>query len=377
MKMKMFLSFLCTVLVFSIISATVVKAESAPVVIENQSSNRTVESYELEVFSEIPNEINKVIGHKKVNAITEISQNTDEISANVISAEDYYDLNGNFIKSVVKIEQGQNNYNSGVIENTTSNKEFDTPKTILNVTSAKDFKGPGKIESSKNNDIAIENHLATLTKEKKNFNVKKQNVPGFTKSDLIELRSQLTEIKEQHFLKTNELKATQDLYSTSSIIRAGAFDNYYNYDGVTGNFTVQALTYSSAHKYFKRTGTTRNNATNNNSYVAFKDNIDGYEKNAWEYMEGSKFAEVTSWASFVASASVFIGTTLTGPAGWLAAIGAALNVVLLLGSYTSALYATSYRAGLSKNAASYLSAAQGMIAYGSWSGGTYTTVSGF
>ncbi len=49
----------------------------------------------------------------------------------------------------------------------------------------------------------------------------------------------------------------------------------------------------------------------------------------------------------------------------------------MLYSFTSAGYATYYRASLSRNAQEYLRKAQNIIAYGSWSGGTYGLVIGF
>ena len=395
--MKYLVSIIVSVFLFSVISVSESRAESTTIVKNNTENQRTIESFEIETFSETTNSegINEISGSKKVNAITEINANEDSVSTIITSAEDYYDINGKFLKSLISVQKFNNDYVSGEATIEKSEKEISKPQTILNYSESKIVKEANDKKLTNENKLTIDKHLQKLIKNKKQFKSSKDQVQGFTKLDLKRIKDIVEKGKAKYQSNPNyaaknynislnnstvntELNQNNSSFAvTASVIdNAGAFDNYYNYDGVTGNFTVQSLS-GAKHQYIKYQGTTRNNTKNWNSYSAFKTNIDAYESYIKIKMESSNWSVVADWAFLVADAVIFVVGLGSGPAGWLAAMAAAYSAVNLLKDFTSVAYATTYRASLSKTAQQYLKNAQAKMYYTNWSNYTSSVVPGF
>lgn len=383
--MKYILSLISSVLLFTLVTSGTGYAESNTD-LKTEIDQKNVESYEIEVFSDTPDEegIYEIVGHKKVNTVTNMSGDIDNIKTAMTTVEDYYDLNGNFIESIISITDFENNFINGKGISEVNSKKSNTPQTILNVTETKFIETNEKKLSTEEQKL-IEKRLNFLTKEKSNFSIEKNEFDGLTKDALMDLKKRALEAQKRNLANpqyainnynTTLVNNTTDV-NPLSLESKGAFDNYFSYNGVNGNFTAQAIGYASKHRYFKRTGTTRNNPTNNATFLKFKNNISSYEDYIVRRMELSKWTVVASWAFLVADLAVFVLGFGTGPGGWVAAITAAYSIVNLLANYTNNSYATSYRANLSKSAQQYLANAQNIIAYGNWSGGTYGSVVGY
>ncbi|GEN85160.1 hypothetical protein SLU01_34720 [Sporosarcina luteola] len=207
---------------------------------------------------------------------------------------------------------------------------------------------------------------------------------GFTYEGISNIEKMMIESYKNAMVKSKykdqNYNTTLDVpeVTTHVVKNKGAYDNYYTDDWTTRNFVAQALTYSSPHRYFKRTGNVLNG--NDGSFLYFTDQIDIYEAGMVS-MEHFKFAEVAAWQSYVSSLGLyFLGTaasTMGGSDGWVGALSQIANTVGILGAYTSGAYATKDRVNFSKQTQQALSNAQTVLVYGAWNSDTFGSVVGF
>lgn len=389
-NLKNILRVIVLMLILGSVSFGAESAKASSISLGDYQNVKKVESFEVEYLSDIPNEegLYELLGYKKVNSIWEVTKTTDAVETVLTSVEDYYDLEGKFIESKVVIGEYENDYNTGEANVKIRNKEFKSPQTIKVNKKTVNSEDRTLINEDK---VKVENHIANLIKDRKSLNEKSEKVKGLTKEDLAEIKAQINKIQLEHKNKESIVNTSEEavyqtaavlskeaVYQTAAVQRAGAYDNYYNYDYTTGKFTIQALGYNVDSRYFHRTGSTINNSTNATLFNSFKNNIDNYELNIINYMEASKWSnELAIWASAIASAIVFMFDKGTGPEGWLGAMLAVYSTIELLGSWTSALYATYQRAEYSRNAQKYLRNAQNLIAWGNWQSSSVKSVIGY
>ncbi|WP_391115873.1 hypothetical protein [Psychrobacillus sp. L3] len=382
--MKKFICLLVAVLIFSMVSpsmigsAQVVKVESQP------QRTKMVESFESEYFSDTPDDIgvHEVAGYKKTNVVTDSLQDDNGIETNLLMAEDYYDLDGHFVKSLVSIQYAKNDINTGNSEVTIRNKELSNQSTILNKTSKSTF-----VELSDESKILIEKHLTELTKDKDSFSFEVHNFKGMTKEDIKTMKTLINEANEARNSKQYSAYKNVNYNTTwsndelnvgtlATIERAGAYDNYYTHDTNSGAYTAQVLSYSSPHRYGTRSGNTVTTSKAATQMVDFKKHIMKYETTLEINMLSNKYTEVTDWCFAIASTIVFLAGYGTGPVGWVGSMIFAVNALSLLRTWTSFNYGSTERVELSKVAQEHLKNAQQVFNYGDWGTG-FSVVVGF
>lgn len=85
----------------------------------------TIEHIEVYV-EEIPRQ-----GFKKVNAVTTLQEGEKFLRGNTKSVEDFYDMDGNYIKTEIIHSTGNKTYISPAIDGDVRKKELQEPSTIL------------------------------------------------------------------------------------------------------------------------------------------------------------------------------------------------------------------------------------------------------
>jgi hypothetical protein len=70
-------------------------------------------------------------GFKKVNAITSIEEGKNYMKTDIKAIEDFYDMEGNYIKTEIIHSTGNKTYVSPAIEGDTRKEELQEPSTIL------------------------------------------------------------------------------------------------------------------------------------------------------------------------------------------------------------------------------------------------------
>lgn len=247
---------------------------------------QSVESYSIETLS---NELNEdgfyeVTGYKKVNAFTSVWTFSDSMKSHIEVVEDYYDLNGNFINSIVKSEDFENDLTIGKAKHKQKIKEFDKPKTMFVTSSKEKFH---KVNLSPSEEQQVKSHIQHLTEQLPDSQFK--SVQGFTKAQPDEAKKVADEL-----IKSGALQDVLTAETTGTTEAKGAFDNYYNHNLSTGSFVAQALG-SAGHKYIKVTGSTYGSTKNATSMTSFKSHINNYEYYVVQRMEWPTWTEVASW----------------------------------------------------------------------------------
>ncbi|MEK3917855.1 hypothetical protein [Paenibacillus sp. FSL H7-0331] len=289
---------LSTVLLFNSIAP--VSAQS----IVDPQSKETVESFTIETMSTEKNAdgLYVVTGYKNVDSIMKFNTREGKIILNVSMVKDYYDTNGNFVKTVIKDEGIDNNLVTGEAEKLVSNitenlapKTLKSKKAVSSATLSENDKK--KIKES------IQNEVNNLPKEKPVKTI------GFTESHLLEIKEKVKELQLQK-------QKNDQTMGINSVLMKGAYDNYYNYDLTSGSFVVQALS-AQAHKYIKYTGSTIGSTKNSNSMTSYMSYINNYEDAIVAGMAGPNSWEVAGWVTAIVSFTTFVVGVAGGPAGWL------------------------------------------------------------
>jgi len=231
--------------------------------------------------------------------------------------------------------------------------------TTISVNRTRDKSQNGPIEINSTEALAIEKNIEE--KSKLLVDVKYEQVQGFTRQQFLDLKMKIDKLK-------NEMKI-------QALDRAGAYDNYYNYEYTNGNFVAQALS-AQSQKYIKYVGTTIGDSKNASAFNTFRSYIDDYETNVVDYMESNTFYEVLGWASALSSFVLLVVGWGTGPAGWITIVlnyGGALS---LFAGLTSTAYGTYSRLQYSKNAATSLENARNQMYYNNWGNISMSVVNG-
>jgi hypothetical protein len=387
--MRLLKILLALLLTFSVTVPNFVHAKE-----KESTTYRTVESFEMEVLSTEVNDENlyEVTGSKKVNSITEITEGSDFIKTKIISLEDFYDLEGEYIKTVLKIEEFSNNFSNGKAKHKIKEKEFNQPKTIHTLSKKTKIKGAEIKDITEDEEKELENYLMNLVHNTKEMKLKEKDIKGMTFKELNDLREIASEFKEKKVVKIennhlvvdkkalneiiNENKTNAFFTTASTVEAAGAFDNYYNHNLSNGNFVAQALS-SSPHKYVKITGTTNGNSKNASTLVKFKDNIDSYERYIIDRMEYATWTEVAGWFGVLMGLVTIVVGFPTGPVGWVEIVLYYGGALATFAGLTSSAYATYSRLSLSRYAAQYCQNARDLLYYTNWSNVNMTVVNGF
>lgn len=369
---------------------------------KSEKSYVTVESFEVETLSEdmVDVKLSEDVtakqyvntGSKKVNSITEITEDSESITTKITALEDFYDLDGNYLKTVLKIEEFANNYDTGKATHKMKEKEYDKPKTLNNPSSSTKINNFNSKSLTNTQQNDIKNSLNILTKEP-NFKEVEKEIQGITANEMTNLRRLSSDVQKYEVIKLKDGKLTVDeealkemvesdqtgtysVLASSTVEQAGAFDNYYRHDISNGSFTAQALS-DSPHKYVKYTGTTYNNSLNASTMTSFKSNIDSYESYVIQRMEYATWTEVAGWFGVLMGLASIVYGYGTGPAGWVSIVlyyGGALST---FSGLTSSAYATYSRLNLSRYAAQYCQNARDLLYYKNWSNVTMELYSGF
>lgn len=340
----------------SILAFTMIATPAAQANEKSKEQITNVENYTIETLSDEVNEEGMYVetGYKNVNAITEVTKDGDRILTTMKSVEDYYDTNGNFLRSVVLENVAQNDYQTGKAKFKENKREAKSP-----------LAQPEKANQSvvqKN----LESLVAPLDINKSQFT----EVKGLSYADIEQVKQVAKELQAS-------IASTQTV-SAQSVEMAGAFDSYYNHDLSNGNFIAQALSLV-GHQYIKVTGTTYGSSKNATQMANFKSNIDQYERYVIDKMEYATWTEVAGWAGVVMGLATIVLGYGTGPVGWVAISLYYGGALATFAGLTSSIYATKSRLDLSKNAAQYLeNARQTLFKYPSdWEVKSATLVSGF
>ncbi|MFX3643254.1 MAG: hypothetical protein ACE3L7_32180 [Candidatus Pristimantibacillus sp.] len=356
-----------------LISATAVLslffATSVPAATAQSLPTEKIKNYEkftIETLSENSEGFYIPTGHKVVSAVSTIEQKKGElIATNVSLVEDYYDLNNNFINSLVKHEEFSNNLQTGKASELKQSKVLDKiqiqiPEEQRNNIALKDLKSHSfTLSETDKRDLEKNINDLVVSLDKGEF----KEIVGITQADLDKVQQLITE--------------NQKNVSTLSVAMAGAYDNYYNYDYSNGNYRVQSL--GSPHKYIRYTGSTINNNTASNSITTFMDHIYNYEKYTQIDMEGASKTEITGWVFTLAAMITMVVGFASGPVGWVAIVSTYGGALATFGGYTTTSYATIQRLNLSKLAAQYQNNAMTMNYQGHiyWPNSTFSEHNGF
>lgn len=388
-EMKLLKLVFTFVLFFGITAPSISHAQTS----DETTSHITVESFEMENLSSEQNNdgLYENIGSKKVNSITEITEGKNSIQTKITALEDFYDLEGEFQKSVFKIDVFTNDYSTGKAKHKFQVKEFDTPQTIENVTKSTKITEPKIKTLTDTEKNTVTTHLKKLIKNN-HFKVTEKDIDGITFEKMKEMREMSKKLQEAGVLKFKNGSIQIDHEALSGVIQEntsnspittlatvearGAFDNYYNHNLSTGAFVAQALS-GTGHKYVKITGTTYNNTKNANTMVKFKSAITSYESYVIQRMEYATWTEVAGWFGVLMGLVTIVAGYGTGPVGWVAISLYYGGALATFAGLTSTSYATYSRLSLSKSAAQYCQTARDLLYYTNWSGTTATVVSGF
>jgi hypothetical protein len=90
-----------------------------------------IESFSIEVLEENGEKLFDEFGYKNVNAVSEIIENKKEIVTKVSVIEDYYDVHGTYLKTIVKVEEGSLNLGNGKSTGKVREKEFKQPLALF------------------------------------------------------------------------------------------------------------------------------------------------------------------------------------------------------------------------------------------------------
>lgn len=394
--LKKLIMSLCFLLVFSSISSTAFASglEKVDGPDDSVRETKSVESFEYQEFADGKiiegHQMYDLIGHKHVNLLrtTNYDPKTGIVKSTTHSLEDFYNLEGEYVSSEIIIKDYVNNFNTGKALGSNKTLEVNTPIAKFAPTSSTVSEN---LYSEMNEETKgeLETYILSLTKNDSNFKVEIGDEIGLTFEDLNKIDEDMAKhrkkVMTQQIYKDKKYNTTIDGSDISPMntIAVGAFDNYYSQNSSTGDFTIQVLTYSSPHRYWKRTGNTRGTANTNNanSSASFFQYINTYENAINLGMNYLDNAEVAAWQSYVASLALYVAAGAVslsgGPIGWTAFAVVVGDSLLLLKTYTSAKYATAQRAANSIAAQKALQTAQGIMVYNRWDTTTYNTVKGF
>ncbi len=326
-----------------------------------------IENYVIETYSGEVNEENifKKTGYKQVNSITEINKTSKYITTEVKIIEDYYDLNGTFLESIISIEEYHNNYFTGKAKVRSNKESINIPSTIYG---KKNIPTPNAKMVKYNGNLAEEESI-------------KKNIESIASDMAI---SDFRDVKGYSFNELEEISNTIKNLSPMSNFNcgivecAGAYDNYYNHNISNGDFIIQALS-STKGKYIKYTGSTFGSTKNATSVANFKRYIDNYEDYLIDQMEYSQWETTFTWLPTIVGFVLFAAGIVAGPGGWVALVNTwtIAEGLTLFASLTGTTYAVVGNYQASKNAMQNLENARSAMYYSNYENITMEVVNGY
>lgn len=391
--MKIISSILSVLLIFTLVAPNMAFANKESL----QKEHTTVESYEIETLADELNEdyIYENTGTKKVQAITTIIEKPNKVESEITSIQDYYDLEGNFLKSVVLVENFSNNYKTGEATYKQKEKQYKTPqilnKQVFNTSPDEKFKEEILTTDKKEK---IKSGMSAKLQEN-GFKEKEERIKGLTYEDIETIKEYVAEQYEAATASTTDsnsaeaqglrpdvkdyestLELEEPTYSALYVERNGAFDTYYNHDTTTGKFTAQALS-ATARKYVKTTGTTLGNSKNAGTLAKFKNATTNWKYYVEQKMRYNAFPEVAGWVSALMGLGVLVAGFGVGPAGWVSIVLNSASAFSVFLGFTSSYYATASRLDMSRVGAQYNQNARNLMYYTNWSGVSRVLVWGY
>lgn len=370
------LKFVAGSLILTIGLSTAVPWASASTV--ELKNDPVIEAYTVKTYTDFESE-DKLIeetGYKSVNSILKTSEINGVSNVDNLKVEDYYDISGNYIHTLVSRQQYVNDLNTGKATTTTSEEVINTPTSI-------------QINNSQKNAVTelepIDEKLIKENVLKFTSNLgegKTEEVPGYTRQDVSEMITLAKELQENYTLEINENAPTGEKivitpnYASpcDNVTRCnGAFDNYWNYDFSTGKFKVQVLSEYAKH-YHGVTGSTIGSTKNATSLQTMMGFIDEYERNMIDLMDYNRHESDFTWLVVITSLISIIQGVTGGPPGWLTLFTMGVSVVSIFRDMTSASYATNRNVDYSRAAMSNLQNARHMIV---WPGSYFENYSYF
>jgi len=229
MSKKLYRPFYLTIIItllLSVIGPSISLAESTS--IKDEMKDITTEAFVIETFEKNKEGILEKVGYQKLNTITETIRMNNKVSTIFYTVEDYYNLDGKFLKSLVKHEEFINDLSTGKALEKKNEIELSEPMTILIEELS--------VEQNHNNKITMDeqNVLYQYINEQVSQlrDVDYKETQGYTQKELDELVKLANEASKKFEDEKNRLTAAN-----------GAYDNYYNTNNYNGSFTIQALSY--------------------------------------------------------------------------------------------------------------------------------------
>ncbi|NDI35672.1 hypothetical protein EPK97_13065 [Chengkuizengella sediminis] len=164
--------------------------------------------------------------------------------------------------------------------------------------------------------------------------------------------------------------------------KCGGFDNYYNHDLSSSEFTAQVFADIDPNKYYRITGSTAGSSLNANTLNDFKGYIDDYDEYFFDGMDTEEAIHEQEGKDFLwtlVGLAVFIAGWTTGPIGWVAACSQLVGMIGVLAGITNTSYATNQRLTFSKRTAEMLESARytALSSTSKWENVDYDYVRGF
>lgn len=127
MKKKFFaLFFMCLLLA----SAVFLLRNVDTLAFGEKSTVTRIESFSSKVYEKGEKQ-DQEKGYKNVNSVTEMKETKKSIVTKVSYIEDYYDVNGNYINTIVKVEEDHKNLTSGNSTVKVREDEFQEPLALF------------------------------------------------------------------------------------------------------------------------------------------------------------------------------------------------------------------------------------------------------
>lgn len=353
-----------TTMIFSLIYPGVSLAQTSTLI---GPETKLVETFVIDIIETNEDGLLETIGYKEVNSDTEVTMDENKISTKISVIEDHYDLNGQYLKTIIKSEEFINDFETGKALAKSQDRELKgKPLTML---------------TSNLNDKLEKNELTVDEKRNVSSLIDRQ-VKLLPKSEFIEVEGftheQLNEIKKIANEAMALYKNQEQDYTIQTVQRAGAYDNYYNIDTYNNNYRLQTIG-NAKNVYLVWEGKTNASTRTATNVNIFADYIDNYEDYIIRHMEGASFWEVSSWWVNVVSFVGWVVGYAAGPAGWASIVATYIGAFSLFYSITSSAYATYERLQYSGKAAQYLEGARTMMVWGQnyFDNAKFSTTTGF
>ncbi|MFF2752632.1 hypothetical protein ACFVR1_02600 [Psychrobacillus sp. NPDC058041] len=136
--------------------------------------NEHVEAFIVETFGKSVGPgpgLSEITGYQKVNAITNMQEGKNYLKADIKSIEDFYDTEGNYIKTEIKHTYHTISYVTNVVHGDNLKEEVQKPSTILLPNNKQD--SFALINMTEEEKEQVKNHVLSYTEKLKKMKKKK------------------------------------------------------------------------------------------------------------------------------------------------------------------------------------------------------------